>query len=175
MIDLQELIRESQQILSELQNGTYQIITRASPITWEDLRSYLETNLVPILKRLYDKIGGLMEQPHVVLPDGVTSTSLVTQSEMTQFVTDTLNTWFGNLNERIEEILKQTIYALRPAITTFKLVPRIVNFNVPSATVMATTLPSVHYDTKGFKTKKINIGSTFIEPAKPKFVIFKEE
>ena len=123
MIDLQALIRASKEALEELQNGTYEIITRSTPATWEDLRSDLETKLIPILKKLYDQIGGLMQQPTVILPDGVTSTSLVSQSEMTQFVTNTLNTWLADLEDRIREAKKNTIYTLQPAVLTYKYVP----------------------------------------------------
>lgn len=136
-IDLQRLIAESKQLLEELQNGTHEIITRASPATWEDLRSDLETKLVPILERLYDRIGGLMEQPHVVLPDGVTSTSLVSQSEMTQFVTDTLNAWLGDLANRIDKAKKNSIYTFQPNVIALKYVP----LNVPVNLTMGQTEP----------------------------------
>lgn len=173
MINIQALIDSSRELLEQLQNGTHEIISRASPTTWEELRSDLETKLVPILYELYSKIGGLMQPPTIELPDGVTSTSLVSQSEMTQFVTNTLDVWLCDLMERIDKATKQTIYALRPAVATFKLVPRVVNFKAPSATLVSTTIPSFHYDTKSYKTLKVN--TTFIEPAKPRISIFKEE
>ena len=123
MIDLQALIRASKEALEELKNGSYEIITRSTPATWEDLREDLETKLIPILKKLYDQIGGLMQQPTVILPDGVTSTSLVSQSEMTQFVTNTLNTWLADLEDRIEKAKKNTIYSLTPVVAGYKYVP----------------------------------------------------
>lgn len=130
MIDLQALIQASKDALEELQNGTYEIITRSTPATWEDLREDLETKLVPILEKLYIQIGGLMQHPTVVLPDGVTSTSLVSQSEMTQFVTNTLNTWLADLEDRIKEAKKDTIYSLLPIITTIHYVPRKIPINI---------------------------------------------
>lgn len=123
MIDLQALIQASKDLLKELEDGTHEIITRSTPATWEDLRSDLETKLVPILKKLYDQIGGLMQQPTVVLPDGITSTSLVSQSEMTQFVTNTLNTWLADLEDRIRKAKEQTIYSLTPVVAGYKYVP----------------------------------------------------
>lgn len=123
MINLQALIQASKDLLKELEDGTHEIITRSTPATWEDLRSDLEEKLVPILKKLYDQIGGLMEQPTVILPDGVTSTSLVSQSEMTQFVTNTLNTWLSDLEDRIKEARKNTIYSLTPVVAGYKYVP----------------------------------------------------
>lgn len=130
MIDLQALIRASKEALEELKNGSYEIITRSTPATWEDLREDLETKLTPILKKLYDQIGGLMQQPTVILPDGVTSTSLVSQSEMTQFVTNTLNTWLADLEDRIQKAKEQTIYSLQPAIAVVHYVPRKVPVNI---------------------------------------------
>lgn len=133
MIDLQALIQASKDLLKELEDGTHEIITRSTPATWEDLRSDLETKLIPILKKLYDQIGGLMQQPTVVLPDGVTSTSLVSQSEMTQFVTNTLNTWLADLEDRIREARKNTIYSLQPAVLAYKYVPFTFPINVGAA------------------------------------------
>lgn len=133
MIDLQALIRASKDLLKELEDGTHEIITRSTPATWEDLRSDLEEKLVPILKKLYDQIGGLMEQPTVILPDGVTSTSLVSQSEMTQFVTNTLNAWLSDLEDRIKEARKGTIYTLQPAVLAYKYVPFTYPVNVIAA------------------------------------------
>ena len=132
MINLQALIEASKAALEELKNGTHEIITRSTPATWEDLREDLEEKLVPILKRLYDQIGGLMQQPEVILPDGVTSTSLVSQSEMTQFVTNTLNTWLADLEDRITKARKNTIY-FQPAVTTVHYIPRkvIVPVSIP--------------------------------------------
>ena len=123
MINLQALIQASKDLLKELEDGTHEIITRSTPATWEDLQSDLEEKLVPILKKLYDQIGGLMEQPTVILPDGVTSTSLVSQSEMTQFVTNTLNTWLADLEDRVKKARQNTIY-FQPAITTVHYIPR---------------------------------------------------
>ena len=87
---LAEAIAKAQAALEKLQSGTYEIVTRSTPATWEDLREDLETKLIPILYELFNEIGGLKVIPTVTLPDGVTSTSLVSQSEMTQVVTNTL-------------------------------------------------------------------------------------
>lgn len=142
MINLQALIEASKATLEELKNGTHEIITRSTPATWEDLREDLEEKLVPILKRLYDQIGGFMQQPEVILPDGVTSTSLVSQSEMTQFVTNTLNTWLADLEDRIRKAKQNTIFAFQPIITKVHYVPRKVpvNISVPYITVPNPTI-----------------------------------
>lgn len=143
MINLQALIQASKDLLKELEDGTHEIITRSTPATWEDLRSDLETKLVPILKKLYDQIGGLMEQPTVVLPDGVTSTSLVSQSEMTQFVTNTLNTWLSDLEDRIREARKNSIYSIIPSVAVVHYIPRKIHlpvsvpYIVPAATAIS--------------------------------------
>lgn len=143
MIDLQALIQASKDLLKELEDGTHEIITRSTPSTWEDLRSDLETKLVPILKKLYDQIGGLMQQPTVILPDGVTSTSLVSQSEMTQFVTNTLNTWLADLEDRIREARKNSIYSIIPSVAVVHYIPRKIHlpvsvpYIVPAATAIS--------------------------------------
>ena len=71
--------------------------------------------------------------PEVNLPDGVTSTSLVSQSEMVQFVTNTLDTWLVGLMDRVKKASEDTIYGIRPLITTFhKVVRKIpVYINMP--------------------------------------------
>lgn len=87
-----------------------------------------------------------MQQPTVILPDGVTSTSLVSQSEMTQFVTNTLNTWLSNLEDRIERARKETIYTLTPVIASYKYVPYTVtvNVNVPLENIVKPTITGAH-------------------------------
>lgn len=123
MINLQALIEASKAALEELKNGTHEIITRSTPATWEELREDLEEKLVPILMRLYNQIGGLMQQPEVILPDGVTSTSLVSQSEMTQFVTNTLNTWLADLEDRIRKAKDNTIYSMQFVAVETEVIP----------------------------------------------------
>lgn len=164
MIDLQALIRASKEALEELQNGTYEIITRSTPATWEDLRTDLETKLIPILKKLYDQIGGLMQQPTVILPDGVTSTSLVSQSEMTQFVTNTLNTWLADLEDRIREARKNTIYSLQPAVLAYKYVPFTVTIDV-TASLPEIRKPDITIRTAGKVNHIISVSGP--EPVQP--------
>ena len=120
---LAEAIAKAQAALEKLQSGTYEIVTRSTPATWEDLREDLETKLIPILYELFNEIGGLKVIPTVTLPDGVTSTSLVSQSEMTQFVTNTLNVWMAALMEQVKAAKKGTIYSLTPAVLAYKYVP----------------------------------------------------
>lgn len=165
MIDLQALIQASKDLLKELEDGTHEIITRSTPATWEDLRSDLETKLVPILKKLYDQIGGLMQQPTVILPDGVTSTSLVSQSEMTQFVTNTLNTWLSDLEDRIREARKGTIYSLQPAVLAYKYVPFTVTIDV-TASLQEIINPNITASKAGKVNHLISVSvPTPIQPA----------
>lgn len=96
MINLRDLIRNVQ--------------TRAQPSTWGALATWLTTELARIKQE-----GRIMiDPPQVILPDGVTTTSLVSQSEMTQFVTNTLNTWLATMGEfegyDIEAMLKPAFY-----------------------------------------------------------------
>lgn len=80
MISLREIIRSVQ--------------TRATPCTWGQLQTWLTTELARIKQE-----GQIMiNPPEVILPDGITTTSLVSQSEMTQFVTNTLNVWQAGIN-----------------------------------------------------------------------------
>ena len=127
---LAEAIAKAQAALDDLKNGSYEIITRASPCTWGDLKEELENKLVPILYKLFNEIGGLKVIPEVVLPDGVTSTSLVSQSEMVQFVTNTLDTWLVQLMQQVQEAKKDTIFALQPAVVAYKYVPHVIPVNL---------------------------------------------
>lgn len=156
MINIQALIESSRELLEQLQNGTHEIISRASPTTWEELRSDLETKLVPILYELYSKIGGLMQPPTIELPDGVTSTSLVSQSEMTQFVTNTLDVWLCDLMERIEKVRQNTIYTLQPAVLTLKRVPFTFPINV-NALPLEPVAPIISLTKKEVITHNISI------------------
>ena len=54
--------------------------------------------------------------PEVNLPDGVTSTSLVSQSEMVQFVTNTLDTWLASLMDRVKKASENTVFSFEPII-----------------------------------------------------------
>lgn len=161
---LAEAIAKAQAALEKLQAGTYEIISRSAPATWEELREDLEEKLVPILKKLYDQIGGLMQQPTVVLPDGVTSTSLVSQSEMTQFVTNTLNTWLADLEARIKEARKNTIYTLAPAVLSYKYVPYTVTIT-PTPALYSIVRPVISTTYK--ETPKIHIHAPIQAPTLP--------
>ena len=135
MINLELLIQQSRALLQELENGTHELIQRSTPATWGELQDKLVTYGIPILKKLYEPIGGLTVIPEVNLPDGVTSTSLVSQSEMVQFVTNTLDTWLAALIERVWSVRKNSIYALVPFVTTVHYIPRKIplEITVPKA------------------------------------------
>lgn len=116
MINLEALIRQSQELLQELKDGTHELIERSTPATWGELQQKLIDYGIPILKKLYEPIGGLTVIPEVNLPDGVTSTSLVSQSEMVQFVTNTLDTWLVSLMDRVKKASENTIFSFEPII-----------------------------------------------------------
>ena len=139
MINLEALIRQSQELLQELKDGTHELIERSTPTTWGELQQKLVDYGIPILKKLYEPIGGLTVIPEVNLPDGVTSTSLVSQSEMVQFVTNTLDTWLVGLMDKVKEARKNTIYSMLPFITTVHYIPRKISVNItlPSSTIVA--------------------------------------
>ena len=84
-----------------------------------------------------------MEQPTVILPDGVTSTSLVSQSEMTQFVTNTLNVWLLDLEARIKKAIEQTIFALTPAVVAVKYIPKTVNIKINAVNIEGILPPTI--------------------------------
>lgn len=130
MINLELLIQQSRDLLQELVDGTHELIQRSTPATWGELQQELIDYGIPILKKLYEPIGGLTVIPEVNLPDGVTSTSLVSQSEMVQFVTNTLDTWLAALIERVWLARRNTIYALQPAFTIVHYVPKKVPVTV---------------------------------------------
>lgn len=145
MINLELLIQQSRALLQELKDGTHELIQRSTPATWGELQNELVTYGIPILKKLYEPIGGLTVIPEVNLPDGVTSTSLVSQSEMVQFVTNTLDTWLAALIERVWLARKNTIYAFQPIITTVHYVHRkipidikVPAFSVPDMNIVVT-------------------------------------
>lgn len=114
---VQDAITRAQALLQSLEDKTLDIITRASPTTWGQLRDFFEVELVPILIRLFEEVGGLAEIPHIDLPDGVVSTSLVSQSEMTQFVTNTLNVWQAKLLAQFSAGDNWNLLKLRPIFT----------------------------------------------------------
>lgn len=116
MINLEALIRQSQELLQELKDGTHELIERSTPATWGELQQKLIDYGIPILKKLYEPIGGLTVIPEVNLPDGVTSTSLVSQSEMVQFVTNTLDTWLASLMDRVKKASENTVFSFEPII-----------------------------------------------------------
>lgn len=127
MISLELLIQQSKALLQELKDGTHELIQRSTPATWGELQDKLVTYGIPILKKLYEPIGGLTVIPEVNLPDGVTSTSLVSQSEMVQFVTNTLDTWLVGLMDRVKEASEQTVFELPPKLFVYKKEPTVVN------------------------------------------------
>lgn len=142
MINLELLIQQSRDLLQELVDGTHELIQRSTPATWGELQQKLIDYGIPILKKLYEPIGGLTVIPEVNLPDGVTSTSLVSQSEMVQFVTNTLDTWVVALYQRIQEIRDRTIYALLPVITTYHYIPRKIPIDIEVLNIQ-TVQPSI--------------------------------
>lgn len=70
--------------------------------------------------------------PEVNLPDGVTSTSLVSQSEMVQFVTNTLDTWVVTLLQKVEEASKASLYILWPHIELEPVEPLVLEVSPPA-------------------------------------------
>lgn len=139
MINLELLIQQSKALLQELKDGTHELIQRSTPATWGELQNKLVTYGIPILKKLYEPIGGLTVIPEVNLPDGVTSTSLVSQSEMVQFVTNTLDTWLASLIERVWKIRKYTIFSMLPLFTTVHYIPRKIPIDVEIPSIAAVT------------------------------------
>lgn len=131
MINLELLIQQSKALLQELKDGTHELIQRSTPATWGELQNELVTYGIPVLKKLYEPIGGLTVIPEVNLPDGVTSTSLVSQSEMVQFVTNTLDTWLFSLMDRVKEAAKNTIYTFEPLITLTVVPPPEITIDIP--------------------------------------------
>ena len=130
MINLELLIQQSRDLLQELVDETHELIQRSTPTTWGELQQKLVDYGIPVLKKLYEPIGGLTVIPEVNLPDGVTSTSLVSQSEMVQFVTNTLDTWLATLIERVWKARNNTIYAFQPIMTVVHYVPRKVHIDI---------------------------------------------
>lgn len=87
-----------------------------------------------------------MPIPTIELPDGVVSTSLVSQSEMVQFVTNTLNVWQAKMWKIAEEAGENSIYSFQPLIVAAKYVPvqvgstiKPVNFDPCASTPGITT------------------------------------
>lgn len=132
MINLELLIQKSRDLLQELVDGTHELIQRSTPATWGELQQELEEKLIPILYKLFNEIGGLKVIPTITLPDGITSTSLVSQSEMTQYVTNTLNVWLASLMEQVKAAKNNTIYSLQPVIVAVKKIPKVITINVAS-------------------------------------------
>lgn len=127
-------IAAAEALLQSLRDKTHPLIIRTTPSTWEELRAELERQLVPILLKLWEPLGGLMPIPTIDLPDGVVSTSLVSQSEMVQFVTNTLNVWQGRLKVQIETFMKSGFLPV-PTITFRRKDPKLsytVNVTAPA-------------------------------------------
>lgn len=83
MIDVQNLI------------NNIKTVTSKALCTWGEFITFLSTEL-----QYFKQKGGIqVNPPEVVLPDGVTTTTLISQSEMTQFVTNTLNVWLANIDQ----------------------------------------------------------------------------
>ena len=142
MINLELLIQQSRDLLQELVDGTHELIQRSTPATWGELQQELIDYGIPVLKKLYEPIGGLTVIPEVNLPNGVTSTSLVSQSEMVQFVTNTLDTWLFSLMDRVKEASKNTIYRLQPVITAIHYIPRKIHIEIKVPTENIVTQPT---------------------------------
>lgn len=145
-MSVQEAIIKAQAALDELRDGTYTIISRPEPATWGELRETLQAGLENLRRRGLD-----FTPPEVVLPDGVTSTSEVTQTEMTQFVTNTLNVWFYSI---IDLVKKNTIYTMQPTIVTYKYVPRVIPIKIVAPTTL-TYEPALSVSKTGFITRSI--------------------
>lgn len=84
--------------------------------------------------------------PEVNLPDGVTSTSLVSQSEMVQFVTNTLDTWLATLLKKVEEASKASLYILWPEVRLEAVEPIILEINPPAFDPSAITWPEIEIE-----------------------------
>ena len=94
MIDVQNLI------------NNIKTITSKALCTWGEFITFLSTEL-----QYFKQKGGIqVNPPEVVLPDGVTTTTLISQSEMTQFVTNTLNVWQAEINRSETPNLKNLFY-----------------------------------------------------------------
>lgn len=111
MIDVQTLI------------NNIKTITSKPLCTWGEFLTFLSTEL-----QYFKQKGGItVNPPTVVLPDGVTTTTLISQSEMTQFVTNTLNVWLANINDNPNPPVTEgyDLFAL--------IFPKVFNANIGNA------------------------------------------
>lgn len=114
MIDVQNLI------------NNIKTITSKALCTWGEFATFLSTEL-----QYFKEKGGItVNPPEVVLPDGVTTTTLISQSEMTQFVTNTLNVWIASINQgqegngkyKINDLLFPKFYTYNSALARDRVV-----------------------------------------------------
>lgn len=159
-------VAAAEALLQSLRDKTHPLIQRTTPSTWEELRAELERQLVPILLKLWEPIGGLMPIPTIELPDGVVSTSLVSQSEMVQFVTNTLNVWQAKMWKIAEQAEEDSIYSFQPIIVTAKYVPAQVGSTIKPVNFDPTvTTPGIATAWKGAINMMLDVTNTYhIEP-----------
>lgn len=166
MINISELIAKTQSTLQKMENGLLEIHNRPYPRTWEELRQCLEDELVPLLYRLFEPLGGLHVIPHIDLPDGVVSTSWVSQSEMTQFVTNTLNVWFGALMERMANIDNNSVNRFKPKVSLIvrKSLVTLPPVQVPQVNV---TKPAITFTKVVGNVYTLNVTAPVVDVVKP--------
>ena len=153
--EVQELITEANEALEKLKTEAYSIIERTNPITWAPFVTWFNTDLHRVLNALFQRLGVTMIIPPLTYPDGITSTSELTQSEMVQFVTNTLDTWQGTLLGLIDQYtgdqaelirqLQRRIAELEallaesgfpaPKIIVYKKLPATITIHVPAPEV----------------------------------------
>lgn len=155
-------VAAAEALLQSLRDKTHPLIIRTTPSTWEELRAELERQLVPILLKLWEPIGGLMPIPTIELPDGVVSTSLVSQSEMVQFVTNTLNVWQAKMWKIVEAAESNTIYSFQPIIVTAKYMPVQAGPAIKPVVYDPTvTMPGINAEWKKAISLSLDLTSTY--------------
>lgn len=187
--EVQDLITEANAALEKLKTEAYDIIERANPITWAPFMSWFNTELHRVINAILQRLGVNMIIPPIEYPDGITSTSEVTQSEMVQFVTNTLDTWQGTLLGLIDQYtgdqaelirqLQRRIAELeaqlansgipKPTIRVYKKVPPTIFIQVPAPEVSKPTI-TLHKET--FTSLTIHVPAP--EVSKPSITIYKE-
>ena len=153
--EVQELITEAETMLQKLKDEALDIITRPNPIKWAPFISWFNTELHRVINAILQRLGVNMIIPPIEYPDGITSTSELTQSEMVQFVTNTLDTWQGTLlglidqytgdqaelirqlQRRIAELEAQLAEAgfPTPKVNVYKKLPVTITIHVPTPEV----------------------------------------
>lgn len=153
--EVQELITEAETALQKLKDEALDLINRPDPIKWGPFISWFNTELHRVINAILQRLGVTMIIPPIEYPDGITSTSELTQSEMVQFVTNTLDTWQGTLlglidqytgdqaelirqlQRRIAELEAQLANAgiPKPTIRVYKKVPAVISIQVAAPEV----------------------------------------